>query len=652
MKNNATHNLTNFNLSHHEASVHPGMVFQKGILKNLREQSPFQEGTRNKDWINPSLSSNVLFYDHGTETASNHHIQARRINNKGYNLNHYVAYDIIGNAKPVHPTQKEIYEKNLSTDVRKEKSTSDHERAPNHQRQVRAHPEDHAHKISSDQRISVERSRSPVASDRRINQNQQNQKAEPQYREQALNENDYRNNRQNSPIHNDQRIDQNYRYYDRSMRSGSDVGHHGQRGLVKSASQHQIQETYVQNNLKNKQLDDTSTSGQKQYIREENNNNHHLDQNLPQNNKLEEPSLQRSRSAVSIQNPARDFSKVSSSNVSNPDALVCDYCVNKNLHDGRIQMASNFKQNEADHNRQVAENLKRQIEDDKRRHIEKVKMYQDAINAQLSDHQMRKHKNRELEAVEQQKVRNMLDNAGHDDSQKLHNQQIQKQRYIVDLNDQMAKQYEARNKKYQQELEADKNGKALLINDEMRDQLQQNAKLHYQRNIKNQLDDQTKQKDEKKEQQRLENDAYRKRVQEMINKDIETRKAMEKVKKQAFIHEVDRHLDMRNEYKQMEHDAKKYELDNIQKKFAQEKDFDKEKALAKKNQMQEYIKTLGCQIADKTIEKQNQAEREKQVYGGTLLIQEKKNRCYNCAQCRKIYPLKVLNKQKKVGRIF
>ena len=74
--------------------------------------------------------------------------------------------------------------------------------------------------------------------------------------------------------------------------------------------------------------------------------------------------------------------------------------------------------------------------------------------------------------------------------------------------------------------------------------------------------------------------------------------------------------------------------------------------LLKKTQMKEYIQTLGNQISDKNQEKLNLRKIELQSAGNTLFIQEKHDSCFNCAKCRHQFPLKFLNKQKKIAKGF
>ena len=59
---------------------------------------------------------------------------------------------------------------------------------------------------------------------------------------------------------------------------------------------------------------------------------------------------------------------------------------------------------------------------------------------------------------------------------------------------------------------------------------------------------------------------------------------------------------------------------------------------------------LGKQIVDKEMEKRIQELESKKRYNTTLCLGKKPTKCYNCAVCRNIYPLKMLNKKQKAAQ--
>lgn len=70
--------------------------FGKAKIRNLRSQSPFERGVRNSDFVNPSLVSNLVFYNYGKEKVRNPHRPPQTHKTNGYNLNDYVVTQPVG----------------------------------------------------------------------------------------------------------------------------------------------------------------------------------------------------------------------------------------------------------------------------------------------------------------------------------------------------------------------------------------------------------------------------------------------------------------------------------------------------------------------------------------------------------------------------
>lgn len=624
-RNEATYNLTTHT---EEPPVHGD--YQKGVFKNLREQSPFKEGTRNKDWVNPTLSSNVLFYNHGNEIASNHHIQPQKVNKKGYNLNHYVGYDVDyrpqQQQRTVSPPPEPASDR-LSTDGRRNQnapSTSQHSEAEAPRGSAQERPRS---PVTSDQRIAVERERSRSPNDGKVNV-KGTQKVQLQERAVDIQET---KQRPASPIHQEQRSSSRIeRQYDRSQRSASSSNLQATGGLNKSASQQNIANTQQSSNENRQAVNKQQQSTQQ----------------------TQTQGMTRSQSAVAMPGQYGEYLRATASNISNPDALVCDYCVNNSLHNIKVENANAYRRQEVEHAKAVQEELKRQVEEERRRQFEKLRAYQGQIDAQKRDQEEQQLRDREFKNAEDRKIRNMIEENNKTDWERAQRAYDNKQKYIQELNDQMAKNYEARQQKYIAEETANHKNPNLLINDADRIAHRMAVNENYKRNIKAQLEDQIKDKEGKREAERAENDAYRKKVQEMISKDIEARRLMEKQKRNVFVNEVERHLQAHQELKAGERDAKQIDLENLKIKQAQDRAFEIEKSNQKRAQMSDYIKTLGNQIAHKEAEKQARQASDRLAVNGTLMIPHKVDKCYNCARCRQVYPLKLLNKHKKLGRLW
>ena len=619
MKHTGLRNQSSYNLTEHRDNSPIQVDFQKGVIKNLREQSPFKEGTRNKDWINPTMSSNVLFYNHGHEEASNHHARPPKTNKKGYNLNHYVAFD--ANVKG-NNVQHQVNDN--SARVRTVDGIEIRSNSPNYKVNQKQHFEEQREHfnnrrqspISSEQRISVDRDRSPRVSERRI---------ENQDKAVAIKSQDISNSqklRSTSPINAEKRSAHLERQNERSNRSNSVQAVDNNRSLSKSHSNQNIRQT------------------------EGNQMNH----SASNNDIKQENGMHRSQSALSVQNQYGEYLKATLSNVSNPDNLICDYCVNQNMHDGKIQSAQAMKQRDVEHNNLIQDSLKRQIEDEKRRQLEKLKLYQESIDAQKNDLNDRKKKAQQLRDIEDNKIREMINENNKGNYEKEQKAYENKQRYINELNEQMGKNYEVRQQKYFNELEQQKKNDNLLINDTEREMKRRLINDQYKKNIRSQLEEQMKAKEGKKDQDKQQDEAYRRKVQEMIGKDVEARRVMDKMKRDAFLNDVDRHLALREDLKNQERDEKQTELDNVRRKIMQEKELEQAQANQKRNKLNGYINDLNNQMADRSAEKQLKAEQDKVLTGTTLLIHQKTDKCYNCAKCRKNYPLKHLNKHKRMTK--
>ena len=609
MRLNSQRNQTTYNLTEHRQNSPIDGDFQKGILKNLRGQSPFKEGQRNKDWISPTNVSNVVFYNHGNETSSNHHAQPKAQNKKGFDLNHYVAYDV--QMRTETSTQNQT---GVSARQRDEGRKS-----PAHQSIIR---------ISSEQRVSVERSRSHAPSERRGSINvQQTNPGQSETHLQNGKTGQLENSQRvvsSSPVHQSQRSVIVDRKYDRSKRSAS-VSRDEQAGKTKSVSQ----ETMMENKYTQAVVEETVNQQETGQSR-----------------------VQRSRSVVAIPNQRPEYLKPTMSNISNPDNLVCDNCVNKNLNEVKLNIAQNFRREETELANRLKEVLLVQDQNERQHKRMKTQLYQNTITQQLEDHQQRQQVKQAQEKAEQMKIQQML--ADYDQSGAMRQQQLQqqKQRYAGELEEQTGLIYEARQRKYLQETERDQMNGNLLINDQDRDSLRRGVKERHQTQIREQMLVQMDLKNKQRQIKSAENDAYRVKVQEMINQDIDARKRLEKQKKDAFVADVNQNLQQRVQVRGGETLLKNAELEIVNRKIEEEDGYQRNKAIEKKTCMMEYIKTLGNQIADKNEQKLNDLKKERQVFGGTLLLPEKHDRCFNCAKCRHQFTLKHLNKLNKLGKGF
>ena len=92
-------NRQQYNIINGQNSTLIDTRFNRAKIQNLQDQAPFQEGKRNRDFINPTLASNALLYNQGSQRTDNPHVDVSRTKDmpKGYNMNNYVAYQARNN---------------------------------------------------------------------------------------------------------------------------------------------------------------------------------------------------------------------------------------------------------------------------------------------------------------------------------------------------------------------------------------------------------------------------------------------------------------------------------------------------------------------------------------------------------------------------
>ena len=616
MKYTGLRNQSTYNLTEHRDSNPIKLDVQKAIVKNLTDQSPFREGTKNKDWINPTLSSNVLFYNNQDDQASNHHAKPKRINKKGYNLNHYVAYDAQLKEDQIQSIQRDNENsrkglQNLNNPIKTQRERST-------QRELNERPRS---PINSSQRISVERSRSQQANEgKHIEIQNNNQEV---HESQKL--------KSTSSIKIDQKGIKIERKNDRSIRSTSAV--------------HNQEDSKSPSKTRSEQIVFTVEVGQSQEI----NKTSTISAQRPEGSHSEQ-RIQRSHSAVSFPNNQAEYLKVTVPTISNPDNLVFDHCINNDIVGNKIQTLQFMREKEAENVKLINENLKKQLEDEKQQQFNKMKMYKNEIESQKMEHENRLRKIKKSKDNENEKIRNMIDFNEQEDHIKIQKLMERKQNYAHDLNEQVLKNYDARQQNHFNQTQAEKEFSNQLFDLNTRELQKKIAKEQYKINLKNQLNDQAKLKDSKRENEQFQNDIYRKKVQEMINQDIENRKQMDLKKKQIFLNEADKHLAMRETHKKQEQEQNNNKIENVIRKMEQDNLKAQESDNLKRLKMKEHVNVLGAQIANRSVDKQLQQTMDKIPTGTTLLIHQKTDRCYNCAKCRQQYPLKLLNKQRGMSK--
>ena len=341
------------------------------------------------------------------------------------------------------------------------------------------------------------------------------------------------------------------------------------------------------------------------------------------------------------------FSKLSTSNISNPDNLVCDNCVNHNIHDQKLADLQRQRETDKEHAQRVAENLRQQLEDEKRRHLDKLRLYQDAADAQKTDIQKRREADKNAAEEEKAKIRAMMADNG-DEQARQQRMERNRQNFADDLRAQLDQRAEQKFLKTQEALDLDSKNHNVLIDDGWKEPHRRALAEYHKNDLVNQISDQQRDKEDQKNQKKEEDFNYRRHLQHAVANDKDLRRDLENQKLKIFQDEIGNQIDEKNRQNQAERGIKDLEDANFKKKIAFDNEVYLDNANRKQHQVKEYLNKLGEQMNDAELQKQLEKDKAKQFGLTGLPLNEKHVKCYNCSKCRNAYPLKMLNKRKKI----
>jgi len=630
--------------------------FERALIKDLRGQSPYSYGVRNKDFINPSLASNEVFYDHYARNVHNPHKTPDRLNKSGYNLNNYVLY----NAAPLEPEHT----------VRRDHSQSQKSLPKVNDEKRSATPDRHYDRRSRSSRALSEKRIQPP----RVNQNPYNHSQHaPQNNQLLLNDG-------HKPIRANAGINHFIQAHDPDAYQ-HDVRVHTNQQKQRFVENYHLPEAYnpghnhhannYYDNIDNAQIPKTNQANvrqinqlEQQLIQAQNDLHNAQLQNLQVPNKqhlpIVEPTLLNNYPPIDpiavqsnnvdpkilLQQSGPTVYTRPSTNISQPDNLVCDNCINQHLHDDKVKGMQKQRDLEKEYVQRLDDNLKKQALDEKERHLEKMRLYQEAITQQRDDINIRKHQQLMEQEKEKERIRRMMMNR-EEELARLQKEQEKKAYFINDLKNQIDAVQARRQREAQQNLEFDRQNPNLLIDDSWREQHRNVLKQHYRDNLVEQLNDAIQDKQIQKQAKLSEEIAHRNFAEQAAAQQDELRRKREAEKRELFKQTIKDQL----HDKQAQNDYEKYlkamDDQNLRMKLDNDHAFARENANRRQKIMKDYLNELGQQMEDLHLNRKLQKEDDRRPGLNTLPLPEKHDKCYNCKVCRHKYPLKMLNKKKK-----
>lgn len=269
-----------------------------------------------------------------------------------------------------------------------------------------------------------------------------------------------------------------------------------------------------------------------------------------------------------------EWHRPTESQVSQAEDLVCDNCLNHDMHDKQKRLADKQKAKDDEFARQVADNLRKQLEDEAAR---KAREKQDYINeAERFRKEQEEHKRRVKEFEDQdmhEYVRNNDAKNREIDAWEEAMNQGKKELYNAELLDQMDELEALRQHRADIELEMEKKNHNLLIVDDWQDSQKKDATEKYMKGLREQLEDENNRKEEAKRRKDEDDAQYKKRIKDLVEEEKNRLANLKKLKADVIQDAYNNQLREKEEKEAQEAAIEAEEHENLERKINQENQF-------------------------------------------------------------------------------
>jgi hypothetical protein len=357
----------------------------------------------------------------------------------------------------------------------------------------------------------------------------------------------------------------------------------------------------------------------------------------------------RDGSAHSARSNSYQYNKLTSSLVSNPDNLVCDDCVNRDMGDQKVVKAAALRDADKEHANRTHAELKRQLEEEKEKHLQKLRLYREGVEGQNADLQAKRAKALAEEEAEKKKIRKQLNDKS-DLIAKEKEMLERRDKFRAELADQVAGNEDARAKAARDQEELDRKNHNLVIDDGWRAPQQKALKEYYKGNLLNQLGDNEAARAQAAEAKKRDDEQYTEEVKAYNERDRAQRARIEAEKRDLLKNELQKQLGENDDKRRQAADEKNEEDEKYRAKIAFDNGVFYENMEKRRNIVQGHMQDLINQKQEAEAARKAAALEEKKPQGTGLHVPQKMKKCYNCAICRLQKPLERLNKRYKMSR--
>lgn len=366
-------------------------------------------------------------------------------------------------------------------------------------------------------------------------------------------------------------------------------------------------------------------------------------------NRSQRSGKSREGSVHSNRSGSYQYNRLTSSLVSNPDNLVCDDCINKDMGQQHKDKAAAVRQADQEHANRTNAELKRQLEEEKEKHLQKLRLYREGVEGQNADLEAKRAKAKADEEADKKKIKKQLADKS-DLIAKEKEMLARRDKFREDLANQVEGN-EANRVNLARELkEADKKNHNLVIDDGWRAPQQKALKEYYKDNLLHQLQDNEEARNNAEEARKNEDAQYADEVRKYNEKDRAQRAKIEAEKKDLLKNELQKQLHENVEKKKNAEADKADEDEKHRQKIKFDNDVFYENMEKRRNIVQGHMQDLVAQKEEAEAAKKLAAAEAKKAQGTGLHIPGKLKKCYNCALCRLVKPLERLNKRYKIAR--
>jgi len=375
-----------------------------------------------------------------------------------------------------------------------------------------------------------------------------------------------------------------------------------------------------------------------------------VDQNKPQQMLKSGEVELRSHTSALLSSSANRYRPLSRSDVSDPENLICDNCVNQKIHDQKLRVIAKEKKRDAKEEKKVHETLIHQFEAEKHKHLEKLRLYQETVRLQNEALVQKSHKEQERIAQEREVTRSAL--AEVDDELKV-KKELQRQKnlkYYTELKDQIQTEKERKAKSDGEMIERDRKTKNVLIDDSKQKPVTKTINQAYREALNRQIQDNKATKIREKSQEQMADKALAQKWETVYANNEKARVLEKEEKKKTFMEDLTAQLNEQRKSNELERqsqvrDNRDY-LNIIERNQLNEHERDRSRKLIQK----EYAQQIKEQINKNRVRLQEEKEEKRQPYLTSLPMAEKAIWLLECKVCHHNYPLKMLNKPRKIVR--